>query len=252
MSLRVLQLSDCHVSAGAGDDYRGINPRETLERVLEVAAGWRPDLVLATGDLSEDASPASYAYLAGAFATLGAPVMALPGNHDDPGRLRETFSATAVDAPLVLHAEPWRIVLLNSKVEDEVPGRISPQALNVLCTQMEQDDGPLLLALHHQPVPVGSPWIDRYPLLEPEPFLDWVRRAAGLRAVCWGHVHQALECDLGGVPGYAGPSTASNSLPGCERFTPDPSGPACRWFELAPDGALSTGVLSLSATPARE
>ena len=40
-----------------------------------------------------------------------------------------------------------------------------------------------------------------------------------------------------------GPSTVANSLPHHEEFTPDLSGPACRWLELHSDGKLETGLI---------
>ena len=66
--MKVLQITDCHVSGPDGSTYRGTDPRAGLERVIEAAIAWGPDLILATGDLSEDGSEASYAWLAAAFA----------------------------------------------------------------------------------------------------------------------------------------------------------------------------------------
>jgi len=97
-------------------------------------------------------------------------------------------------------------------------------------------------------VPVGSPWIDRYPLLNAEEFWAVLDRHPGVRAVVWGHVHQAFDQNRGGVRLLSCPSSASNSLPGQEKFTRDPAGPACRWLDLASDGTIDTGILTY--TPA--
>jgi Icc protein len=242
--LRVVQLSDCHVSARAGQSYRGLDPRLTLEAVLEAAAAWSPDLVVATGDLSEDASPESYRYLAGAISSLGVPVLALPGNHDHAREQQAWFSLSPVDDPLVHEAGGWRLVLLNSTVADEVPGRLSPRMLSGLEEALAARPGvPQLVALHHQPVLMGSAWIDRYPLLEPEGFWELLARYAGVRVVLWGHVHQAFSALRGGRRLLGGPSTVSNSLPGRDVFTHDPAGPACRWLKLGVNGEVSGGIL---------
>ncbi len=86
--LRIAQVSDCHLPASAGATYRGINAYENLELVLQKVADFAPDVVLATGDLSEDASPSSYRalkqYFSRYFSSLEVNVLALPGNHDDP------------------------------------------------------------------------------------------------------------------------------------------------------------------------
>ena len=55
-----------------------------------------PDLLLATGDLSEDGSRTSYLALRNYLKPLGIPVLALPGNHDDPGLLAEVFPGSPV------------------------------------------------------------------------------------------------------------------------------------------------------------
>ena len=169
--------------------------------------------------------------------------MATPGNHDEAGAMAAQFAATATDAPLVFEAGGWRIVVLNSAVPGEVPGRLGAEVLAALDGALAQSEWPTLVALHHQPLPVGSPWIDKYPLLEPEGFWSVIHAHPAVRVVVWGHIHHAVEFDVNGVRALGGPSSASNSLPGHERFTFDESGPACRWLKLGLDGSFETGVL---------
>jgi Icc protein len=241
--VRLVQLSDCHLPASPGTPYRGIDPYPNFERVLARIADWTPDAILATGDLSEDASESAYAWLADRLQSLDVPMFALPGNHDVPELMRSSFPATAVDAPLVREAGNWRLVLLNSIIPGQVPGRLEGAQLEALDRVLAESDRPTLIALHHQPVPMGSPWIDRYPLLNPADFWAVLDRHTRVRAVCWGHVHQAYDTERNGVRLLACPSSASNSLPGSERFTPDPSGPACRWLVLGENGSLDTGLM---------
>lgn len=240
--MKVLQITDCHVSGPEGSTYRGTDPRAGLESVIDAAVAWAPDLVLATGDLSEDGSEASYAWLAAAFERIPAPVLATPGNHDDAERLRAHFPHCGIDTPLVFE-DDWRLVLLGSAKPGLIGGRLEDAQLEALDGLLADSERPALLALHHQPWPVGSPWIDRYALETPERLHAVLRRHASLRLVLWGHVHQDVRLEANGVVGLGAPSSASNSLPGCERFTLDPAGPACRWLTLEPGGAFDTGVL---------
>jgi Icc protein len=101
----------------------------------------------------------------------------------------------------------------------------------------------VLLALHHQPVPVDAAWIDRYPLQEPAGFLKIVEADPRVRCVVWGHIHHHFETRRKGVLFLGAPSTAANSLPRAERFTLDPTGPACRWLELGSTGCVEFGQL---------
>ena len=243
--MKVVQLSDCHVPASADTPYRGADPRATLEALVPVIRDWGPDLVLATGDLSEDGSEASYRWLAGALERLGVPVLTTPGNHDDGALMHRHFSRVALLEPLVADGD-WRLVVLNSAVTGEVPGRIDEGQLEALDRLLAETGRPVLVALHHQPAPVGSPWIDRYPLLNPEPLLERLTRASDARLVVWGHVHQDVRLAWDGLIGLGAPSTVSNSLPGEERFTVDPAGPAARWLELEASGEFRTGLLRAS------
>ncbi len=240
--MRLVQVSDCHVPGPADQFYRGQDPRAGLVRVLRAVEAWQPDLVLATGDLSEDGSAASYAWLAETFGRLSAPVVSTPGNHDDAGLMARHFSRCAADGPEVLDAD-WRIVLVGSAKPGEIGGRFTPRQLDGLSEALADSGKPALVALHHQPWPVGSPWIDRYRLENPEDFEAVLSRHPNVRLVLWGHVHQDVAMERAGLTGLGCPSSVSNSLPGCARFTPDAAGPACRWLELEPDGVYRTGIL---------
>jgi Icc protein len=244
--LRVIQLSDCHVSADPGARYRGADPRATLDSVLALAGSWRPDLLLATGDLSEDASPAAYRHLAQRMGRLGVPVLSLPGNHDLAAEQCRWFPACPVNEPWVHEAGDWQVVLLNSSVENQVPGRLSTQMLDGLHAVLNKSPGkPRLVLLHHQPILVDSPWIDRYPLLQSERLWRVLDQSKDVRIVAWGHIHHVHESRRRSVCLLGAPSTVSNSLPGQSTFTTDSAGPACRWFQLSRGGDFSTGILRL-------
>jgi Icc protein len=101
----------------------------------------------------------------------------------------------------------------------------------------------VLLALHHQPVPVNAPWIDRYGLKDPARFFSYVDRERRIRCIVWGHVHHDFRLERRGVVMLGAPSTVANSLPQTRRFTLDMEGPSCRWLELNSDGRVETGLL---------
>ena len=60
--LRVVQLSDSHLFADTEGKLLGLNTQFSLDRVLELIRSEQPsiDLILATGDLSQDASYEAY------------------------------------------------------------------------------------------------------------------------------------------------------------------------------------------------
>ena len=243
--LRIIQISDCHVSADPQARYRGIKPRPALESVLKAVRRWRPDALLASGDLSEDASVESYRYLEAVLAATNLPLLALPGNHDLPERMAGFFESMPVDRPHLALLGGWQIVLLNSTLVDKPSGRLSESTLSELAQILSNDhDKPMLLGLHHQPDEIGSAWIDKYALKE------GARRLAALidsservRAVVWGHIHSSYRQRKSGTLMLGAPSTVANSHPFEDKFRFDQSGPACRWLRLFADGRVATGIL---------
>jgi Icc protein len=242
-NILVAQISDCHLSADPQQEYRGIKPHKNLKILMHKVKAAQPDLILASGDLSEDGTRASYRFLQQYLHIENVPVLALPGNHDDAERLAETYPDSPVGNISVSGHGPWQIIRLNSCLPGKHEGRLSERAL----ADLEQllgngDQKPRLIAVHHQPVSTGSPWIDKYPLLEPEIFLNLVDRSNEVKAVLWGHVHQEFASERNGTLMLGCPSSAINGIPGAQKFTADTSGPAFRWLELGEGGTIQTGI----------
>jgi len=243
-SIRIAQITDCHLPADPKLEYRGMDSYASMKALVRKVKTLKPDLILATGDLSEDGSQASYFALKQFFDSMGVPVLALPGNHDDAALLARIFPVSPVDKVQVTDHGPWQIIRLNSCLPGTPKGQLSDLSLLGLKNVLAQDAGrPRLLAVHHQPVVVGSPWIDKYRLFEPEPFLSLIDNHPDVKAVVWGHIHQAYDANRNGTRMLGGPSSASNGLPGAQKFTPDTCGPACRWLELNTDGTVYTEII---------
>jgi Icc protein len=243
-TIRIAQISDCHVAADPQALYRGQNADNNLAEIVQAVRPWKPDLVMATGDVSEDGSGESYERASALLAKTGASVMALPGNHDDTALMSRYFLAGPWDGPYVKEVGEWQLVLLDSTVAGNVSGSFSPGRLNQLQQALDSSDRPhRLVALHHQPVAVGAPWIDRYRLESPQQFFRVIDQSADTRCIAWGHVHHDFREWRKGCLMLGAPSSVANSLPGTNRFSLDPSGPSCRWLKLSPDGTVDTGIL---------
>jgi Icc protein len=242
--LRIAQVTDCHVSATPGTLYRGHDPVTNLQAVLKHVSTMEPDILLATGDLSEDGTVASYEALAKMLEQPGVPVLALPGNHDDPALLEHYFPGSPMHGVTVTRHAKWQIIRLDSCLSGKPHGRFDDEVLQRLKEILVETPGqPRLVALHHQPLPADSPWIDKYRLMDAGPFLDIVGRSADIKVVVWGHIHQPFEAELNGTLMLGGPSSVANSLSATDAFALDGRGPAYRWLELAPDGAVETSVV---------
>lgn len=244
MSILVAQISDCHLPANPQQTYRGINPRQCLQALIAKVKALKPDLLLTTGDLSEDGSRVSYRALQDIFRPLGVPVLALPGNHDDPELLSEAFPGSPVNTIEVSTHGAWKIIRLNSCLPGKPEGRLGELSLAELEKFLEQHtNSPILVALHHQPFDIGSPWIDKYRLFGSQAFLSLIDQNPNIGAVTWGHIHQVFERNRNGTRMLGCPSSAINGQTFAPRFTPDTIGPACRWLELREDKTLLSGII---------
>jgi Icc protein len=243
--LRLIQVTDTHLFADPQGRLMGVNTEQTLAGLLTRIRddGERPDAVLATGDLAQDGSAEAYRRVATQLAGLEAPVYWLPGNHDCPDTMRKHFAGSWIMAEHAFRARGWQAILLDSAVAGEIGGHLGRGELERLEDRLSaHPDDHALVCLHHHPVVVGTGWLDCLGLDNPEDFFEVVDRYPQVRAVLWGHVHQAFDATRRGVRLMATPSTCFQFLPGSREFAVDSGPPAYRWLELSPGGEIRTEV----------
>jgi len=247
--VRLVQLTDCHILDDAGACMYQMNTRASFEAVCRALMSEHADfdLLLATGDLSQDASPASYAYLARRFDALRRPVFWIPGNHDDPASMHAHLQGEWVFAHKQLLVGNWQIVLLDSTIAGETGGRLALEQLEFLenCLR-EQADRHALVCLHHQPLPTGSEWIDRLGLQQPERLAAALRPHSGVRGVLWGHVHQQAHQRIDDIEWMSTPSTCIQFKPDSKAYALDDLAPGYRRIELHADGRIVSAVHRLA------
>jgi 3',5'-cyclic-AMP phosphodiesterase len=243
--LRLTHFTDPHLYGEVNESLRGVATLPALSRALAHAQGhdWPPDAVLVTGDLVQD-DPAGYPHFRRLFGALGLPVLCLPGNHDEPRAMKRELAG----APFVLggHVDMgrWRIVLLDSCIPGSAGGALSAQELALLDEALGSADGRhCLVCLHHHPVPLSSRWLDHVGLNNAAEFLHTIDQHKNVRAIVWGHVHQAYDALRKGVRLLATPSTCAQFLPNSDDFAVDQRPPAYRTLELRADGSLLTEVV---------
>jgi 3',5'-cyclic AMP phosphodiesterase CpdA len=251
--LLLAQLSDLHIGATAEE----ADPLPRLESVVEaVRALPNPvDAVLVSGDLSDDGSEESYRLARPLFDRFDCPVHVLPGNHDDRARLRAAFGLPgAGDEPVNYTAEvgELRLVLLDSNVPGQDPGRFGPRDLAWLDERLgEEPERPTLLAVHHTPLATGLPGWDAINLAaaDREALAGVVARHPQLRGIVGGHLHRIAAASLAGRPVLSAPSTYLQALPDFDLEAEDVEmvGPPGFALHVFHEGELSSQVEMLSA-----
>lgn len=168
------------------------------------------DAVVVSGDLADHGADEEYAQL---FAALPAdiPTLVVPGNHDDSEAMlrsqaragREPALSAAIDVAGV------RLVGLDSHLDSRVEGRLSPETLDFARHAALAADGPVVLVMHHPPVPVGHDVADDWNLQNLPDLEALIAEQPRIIGVFTGHVHTALAATFAGVPVLGAPGIVS-------------------------------------------
>ena len=244
-SIKLVQVSDAHLFAKTDGKLLGLNTDDSLQSVIDLIKKEQPDLdmVLVTGDISQDESEASYQRFEHYMSTLTKPSYWLQGNHDNSASIFQALGGNERLSPCVVSAGSWRIIMLNSSVKDEVGGYLRDSELAFLEESLaENKDKHVMVALHHHPVKIGSAWLDEQMVGNAEQFLSIIRRHKQVKAILWGHVHQVVDAQFESVRLLSLPSTCVQFKPSEDDFVADHVNPGYRWFELYDDGRFETDV----------
>ena len=246
--VKLVQLTDTHLFADPKGRLRQVPTLPALEATLEAAAAdiRQADAILATGDLVQD-DPGGYPLFRRAFADLGKPVLCIPGNHDEAPALGRALAGAPFQVGGHVDFPGWRVVLLDSSVPRRAAGGLVQAELSRLDDALATAPGEhALIALHHHPVAMASAWLDTVGLENADAFFAVIDRHPQVRAIVFGHVHQAFESVRRRVRILGTPSTCAQFLPQAKDFALDTLPPAYRRLALHADGRVVTDVAWLS------
>ncbi|MCF8483133.1 MAG: phosphodiesterase [Rhodospirillum sp.] len=220
----IAQLTDLHITAPGTQALGGrvdtaLAFSQAVEHLLGMAV--TPDALILTGDITDQGEAEEYAHFLTLLAPLSLPILACPGNHDDPARLKAALS------PLEAHQGQWskgptldvtldlgtlRLVGLDTTVPGVPHGMIREHQLAWLDSRLAEAafiGMPVVLFLHHPPFPTGIAHMDRMGLKNPEGLATVLERHQGqvVRLLC-GHIHRHISTQWHGVPAVIGPSPA--------------------------------------------
>ncbi|MGC3873238.1 phosphodiesterase [Halomonas sp. GXIMD04776] len=235
--MRLIQITDCHLHADPDASSRTGNPLRQLQRVVERAREFNPDIVLVTGDISQDQTRDSYGRAAEAFSSFGCPWFWCSGNHDQPGVMREVHQI--LDE---IDLDAWRLLILDSRVDGQAHGELGESQRKMLARRLQEDARPTLLALHHPPVAIGSEWMDAIGLMDREAFWQSLAPYSQVRGILCGHIHQAFEQSFGEVVVYGCPATSDQFLGGSTDFAVDEASPPGFRIVDVQDSQLTTWI----------
>jgi Icc protein len=176
----------------------------------------RPDVVLATGDLTDHGTAKEYEALREILAALLPPVYLIPGNHDHRDVFLDAFADHAYlprpGAPFahyVLEEYPVRLVGLDTTMPGQHHGVLCEERLAWLdATLRDAPHRPTLLFMHHPPFRTGIRWVDAIGLHGGRKMEAIVARHAQVEWVVCGHIHRPIQVAWGGAIACTAPSTS--------------------------------------------
>ncbi len=154
---RIIHLTDLHIShPDIGDAALKTDTIQTLKRAVAAinAMAPAPDLVVASGDLTNTGAPQSYALLREILADLAPPLVLALGNHDKRAPFAEVFETGTGDSPYVHETVEGglHVITLDTLMPGHVAGRLDPEQLAFLGAALDREpDLPKLVVAHHPP-----------------------------------------------------------------------------------------------------
>lgn len=253
----LLQISDCHWMPQAGGLFRDQDPEAQLKALVAqlLDEAIYPDLLVLTGDLVHHGAAERYQALLAVLAALPCPKIWLPGNHDDRTAMQEVERKAPAELSrtrCLLGA--WQLVCLDSTyaADGRGAGYLSPESWQVLAEiRSEPQQMPVLLMLHHHPLPTGTDWQDAIMLQDAELLWAYLQEAPRVKGLICGHLHRALYWQHQGVEVWSAPSTALQFSPACghaevEHLLPE-SLPGVSLYHLYDDGRIECEVRRLAS-----
>ncbi|MDQ0642317.1 metallophosphoesterase [Microbacterium murale] len=230
-ALRILHLSDTHFSGDGGRHYGVVDTGEHLRRALSHVGHLTFDLVVVSGDISQDGSEESYIQIRDAVTpwalARGARAVFAMGNHDrrdafravlgdgQPDADERQLPGIDLDRPVasVVDHDGWRIVVLDSSVPGAGYGSLEPEQLAFL---KEAVAAPAVhgtvVVVHHPPLRAQTELLQALALDEHDgrALLDVVR-GTDVRVILSGHYHLPITEIVAGVPVTVAPGVTNIS-----------------------------------------
>jgi len=211
----IAQISDTHI-AGPGLKTNGIAPMaQNLELCVEAinALTLQPDLVLLSGDVTNDFTHDEAQRAAEILAGLNSPLYLVPGNHDDRGVLWDVFGGSAIPARTdgfinyVINRPDLRIIALDSVAQGQSGGAFcNTRAAWLRETLADGGDQPTVIFMHHPPLKCGVPETDQDGFDGAAKLGAIIADYPNIQRILCGHIHLLTHARWNGTVVTTAPS----------------------------------------------
>ncbi len=240
LTMLIAQITDLHITDESDPARALVDASARLAEMVDALARLepRPDVVLLTGDLTDDGLASQYAMLRTLLEPLPMPMLPIPGNHDLHDAFREAFADVLPDNVAADHCsyvvEPERVGLprlvgFDSSHPDRIDGVAPVERRDWLDSVLDAaPDTPTLLFLHHPPFDSTIWWMDVVGMA-PDDATELrrvVEKHTQVELVVCGHIHRPIAASIGSARVSVCPSTIHQvGLEVSEEVSPSVSAP---------------------------
>lgn len=221
--LKIIQITDTHLFSDSRAMLFQSECNSNFQKVIkQIAINELKDLdlILLTGDLSQDETEESYNKIVRALADFAVPIFWIPGNHDNLEIISSTLKKASFYHLRELDLKFWKLIFLNTKCPGMEAGFLEPvemHALQKAIKEAELQDKNVALIMHHHPISVSTPLIDEYILKNNADFWDVVAKTRVKLIIC-GHVHNDYTLNHMNISLESGPATCFQFVKGADKL----------------------------------
>jgi 3',5'-cyclic AMP phosphodiesterase CpdA len=254
----IVQISDIHMAEVGKLTYGFVPMAENLERCVNSinALTMPPDVVLLSGDVTNDFLHSQAENAARILGKLTCPYYLVPGNHDNRDVLWQVFGNAACPAMVdgfinyVIEDYPLRIIGLDSLYLDHAGGQLCPTRANWLeaCLQAG-GTRPTVIFMHHPPLNCGVPETDQDGFDGADRLADIVAKYPNIQRILCGHIHLLTHARWHGTIVTTAPSMGMQLTLDLTQAKPSEmllSNPAYLLHYWTPDKILITHSIELN------
>ena len=214
----IAQISDTHIRDHLGMFGELVDTSETLKKAVQLLNSLepQPDVVLVTGDLTDDGTKEQYSLLLEMLSSLNAPLLPLPGNHDERSEFLNAFSSTLPDeipenhCSYVIDNFPVRLIALDTSLPGQHDALFSEDHELWLSTVLSKEkDKPTLIFTHFPPFETGINFMDLSGLKSADRLEKIIRNNPQVKLVVSGHLHRSIQTSFASTMISVCPSTGN-------------------------------------------
>ncbi len=216
--MKFIHITDPHL-VPPGEQLWGLNTFERLEACLDDIARFHVDaeFCFISGDLTDRGEPAAYEGLRDRLEQFPIKTHLMLGNHDERSAYFGVFADARDDgngfAQHAFNTTQGRFILMDTFGEPgNSEGWYCPARMEWLRGELASAPGDIYIVMHHPPMDIGLPYMDRIKLREHAEFADLVSRHTGVRHIFFGHVHRMVFGQWNGI-GYSALPGLSHQVP---------------------------------------